>query len=275
MAAAAHLIADEFFLLPGGIGIVVTAVVHGTFTGRGFFKQRRLAVKRVLTVLLVIIGAGYMGMTIKKNVVCVQTMLPENISTEVYRDNVYHVAVAGIIQIVGFGCIVAISVFKPWKKKNTNQSKNKTMKRILTTNWTMIPLFILTAYSGIGLHIAGHGSSHDLWRDRAVLHLMASILFLINAIFHIITHWNWYKGIVSKGVRKKNKITVMLSIVFLLVSVTGVILLSIDRTNSDIGLWHYKIGIITIIFSVGHILKRMLLFRKSKSPKRQTRHCAN
>jgi hypothetical protein len=51
--------------------------------------------------------------------------------------------------------------------------------------------------------------------------------------------------------------------VFLLVSVTGIILLGVNGANSDIGLLHYEIGIVTIILCVGHILKRIHLLRKS------------
>lgn len=120
MAAVAHLIVDDFFLIPGGIGIVITAIVYGIFTGWGFFKQRWLAIKWILTVLLVIIGAGYMGVIIKENAVYAQNMLSENICTDVYWNNVYHVAIAGIVQIIGFVFIVIISVIKPWKKKKTN-----------------------------------------------------------------------------------------------------------------------------------------------------------
>ncbi len=123
--AVAHLIVDEFFLIPGGVGIVITAIVYGAFTRWGFFKQRWLTVKWILTILLIIIGAGYMGATIKENVVYAQKMLSENISADVYWDNVYHVAVAGIIQLVGFIYIVAVSVIKPWKKKNSNQLDEK------------------------------------------------------------------------------------------------------------------------------------------------------
>lgn len=122
MGAIAHLIVDEYFLIPGGIGIVITAITYGMFTGWGFFKQRWLLIKWILTILLVVIGAGYMGVTIKENVVYAQNMLFENISTDVYWGNVYHVAIAGIIQIVGFVYIVTISVIKPWKKKNANKS---------------------------------------------------------------------------------------------------------------------------------------------------------
>lgn len=123
-AALAHLIVDEFFLIPGGVGIVITAIVYGAFTRWGV-KQRWLTVKWILTILLIIIGAGYMGVTIKENVVYAQNMLSENIGADVYWDNVYHVAAAGILQLFGFAYIVVISVIKPWKKKNANQSNEK------------------------------------------------------------------------------------------------------------------------------------------------------
>lgn len=39
-AAQSHLIVDEYFLIPGGIGIIATAILYGTITKWGFFKQR-------------------------------------------------------------------------------------------------------------------------------------------------------------------------------------------------------------------------------------------
>ena len=127
----------------------------------------------------------------------------------------------------------------------------------------MIIVSILSAFSGIELHIAGHRSVHELWHNWAVFHVLASFLFFMTAIFHITTHWGWYKGIIRKGIGKKSKITVALSIVFLLVSVTGVVLLAVNGANSAMGLWHYRIGIITVALSAGHILKRTPLLRKS------------
>lgn len=55
----------------------------------------------------------------------------------------------------------------------------------------------------------------------------------------------------------------MLSVVFLLVSVTGIVLLGVNGANSYIGLLHYKIGVVTIVLCIGHILKRIPLLRKS------------
>lgn len=125
-AALSHLVVDEYFLIPGGIGIVITALVYGIFTGWGFFKQRWLAVKWILTVLLVIIGAGYMGVTIKGNVVYAYNILSNStLSPTTYWTNVYGVAIAGMIQLVGFLYIIIISVFKPWKKKKPQLSLDK------------------------------------------------------------------------------------------------------------------------------------------------------
>ncbi|EEC53045.1 hypothetical protein BACEGG_02611 [Bacteroides eggerthii DSM 20697] len=48
---------------------------------------------------------------------------------------------------------------------------------------------------------------------------------------------------IRKGIGKKSKITVTLSILFLLVLVTGIILLGVNGANganSDMGLWYYK-----------------------------------
>ena len=116
-AAQSHLIVDEYFLIPGGIGIVVTAILYGAITKWGFFKQRWITVKWILTVLLVAIGAGYMGATIKENMVYAQKVLTENADTSLFFANVRHVAIAGIVQLIAFVYIIVLSVVKPWKKR--------------------------------------------------------------------------------------------------------------------------------------------------------------
>lgn len=141
------------------------------------------------------------------------------------------------------------------------------MKRIFVIDWILIPLFILTTYTGIELHIAGHSNSHEIWHNWAVFHVIASLLFLIVVLFHIITHWNWYKGVIGRGVGRKSKITLLLSVIFAFVAITGAILLNVKGANSSIGLWHYKIGILTSVFSIGHIIKRFPILRKSLKTK--------
>lgn len=137
------------------------------------------------------------------------------------------------------------------------------MKRIFVIDRILIVVFIVSAISGFGLHVAGHGSSHEIWHNWAVFHVLGSILFLIVVIFHVATHLEWYKGIIKKGIGSKSKVTAILSVIFLLLSVTGLALLGINGANSLLGLWHYKIGVITIVIALGHVIKRLPVFRKS------------
>lgn len=119
-AAQSHLIVDEYFLIPGGVGIIVTAVLYGSLSKWGFFKHKWLVVKWILTVLLVVLGAGYMGNTIKENMVYAQKLLTDNADTSIFLANVRNVAIAGIVQLICFVYIIDISVVKPWKKKNAS-----------------------------------------------------------------------------------------------------------------------------------------------------------
>lgn len=137
------------------------------------------------------------------------------------------------------------------------------MKRIFVIDWILMAVFIMSAISGFGLHVAGHGGSHEIWHNWAVSHVFGSMLFLIAVIFHVATHWGWYKGIIKKGIGRTSKVTAVLSIVFLLLSVTGLALLGINGANSLLGLWHYKIGVITTVIALGHVIKRLSVFRKS------------
>ena len=139
------------------------------------------------------------------------------------------------------------------------------MKRIFIIDWWLLLAFAITAYSGFELHIAGHFSTHEVWHNWAVCHTLASLTFIILGVLHIQSHWGWYKSLISKGIGKKSRITILLSLIYLIVSITGIVLLSIKGANTDIGLWHYKIGIVLTIICVGHFIKRFPILRKSIS----------
>lgn len=137
------------------------------------------------------------------------------------------------------------------------------MKRIFIIDWWLIFVFAITAYSGFELHIAGHFSTHEVWHNWAVCHTLASLAFIVLGVLHIQTHRGWYKSLISEGIGKKSRITIWLSFIYLIVSITGIVLLSIKGGNTDIGLWHYKMGIVLTIIGVGHFIKRFPILRKS------------
>ena len=157
-----HLVIDKFFLIPGGIGIVLTAMIYSIFTKWGFFKVKWVGVKWVLTVVLVLIGKVYMGVTIEKNMGYAAMMLTESLPVEPFLANVRHVAIAGIVQLVGFAAILILSVMKPWTKSR----KNLPMRAV-------IPLF-----AAITLHTTGK-----------LIHLQGDeTLFLAGALCFILGH---------------------------------------------------------------------------------------
>ena len=73
----------------------------------------------------------------------------------------------------------------------------------------------------------------------------------------------WYKGTAKNGIGRKSKVTAVLSVLFLSVVLTGFALLGIEGAGSPVGQCHFWAGIVTTVLSIGHILKRLPLLRKS------------
>lgn len=138
------------------------------------------------------------------------------------------------------------------------------MKFIFVIDWYLIPSFIFCALTGIGLHIAGHWSHHGVWHSWAVYHVISSLLFLLGVVFHVKTHWGWYKSLFKNGLGKKSPETVVISAIFAVMFITGMVLLLIaEGGNTGIGLWHYKIGIASCLLVLWHVKKRINILKKS------------
>ncbi len=142
------------------------------------------------------------------------------------------------------------------------------MKKTFFIDWTLIPFSVLSAFSGVMLHVAGHGEVHEVWHNWAVLHVITSMLFLVATIYHVVMHWPWYKGIIKRGMGRKSKVTLTLSFIFAAVSITGaVLILAVEGANSSIGLWHYRISLGIIALSLAHIATRLpILLKSTHSP---------
>lgn len=131
------------------------------------------------------------------------------------------------------------------------------MKTSVTRYGLLLLTFVASAVTGIGLHIAGHGADHEVWHNWAVAHVLSSLCWLISGAIHIKRHRAWYRAIASKGIGHKSRTTILLSALFLFVTVTGLILIvCVDGANSALGRWHYISGLILILLSLIHILGR-------------------
>ena len=124
------------------------------------------------------------------------------------------------------------------------------MRKRMAINWALLLSFILSASSGIRLHFLEHGMGHGachLWRT---FHLWASIMLLVMMIIHIKMHWNWYRNWFRKGLGSKSKTTALLSITFLLLALTGIILNPDEKSR----FFTYNNGISTTAKSVETVL---------------------
>jgi hypothetical protein len=85
-------------------------------------------------------------------------------------------------------------------------------------------------------------------------------------VYHTYVHRKWYKGVITKHLIGKNKQVIILSVLFLLVAVTGLISWFIDLSggNSIFRMLfieiHDKLTLILIVFLVLHFIKRAKWF---------------
>lgn len=108
------------------------------------------------------------------------------------------------------------------------------MKKIFRIDWSLMVSFLSSAVTGVMLHMAGHGDSHETWHKWAVANVATSLLFLVFAAWHIKLHFGWYKSWFNCGSGKKSPITALLSAVFAAAVITGIALLGMEGANSGI-----------------------------------------
>ena len=117
--------------------------------------------------------------------------------------------------------------------------------------------FLASAVTGIGLHIAGHGLSHETWHYWGAAHIVSSVLWLLSVTAHAVRHRYWYQALIPERFTNRWRITFALSMLFMVVVVTGIGLLAcVEGPNSSTGLWHYKLGLLLSALSLIHVFYR-------------------
>jgi len=103
------------------------------------------------------------------------------------------------------------------------------------------------------------GISYTNW---SIIHKYAIVAFSILIIYHTYAHWSWYKRVISKQLFGKNRLVITLSLLFLLVAVTGFIPWIIDLLGSKSILrlilieLHDKLALVLVVCLILHLIKR-------------------
>lgn len=201
-------------------------------------------------------------------------------------------ACTGCLKCINVCSYNAYSVVDSPKQKTENL-KRKTLNSFIINNLLLLS-GLLIIFSGLvlqlGFHMGEHGEHQSGTRGMqfesmqyeqlrgidtskivcglnypgwAVTHKFVIVLFTLLMIYHVYIHWKWYKGVITKHLIHKNKQVIILSILFLLVAVTGFIPWFIDLSGSTsifrmlfIEI-HDKITFVLIVFFVLHIIKRI------------------
>lgn len=111
----------------------------------------------------------------------------------------------------------------------------------LLTNVCLLSTSSVMVLSGLVIQIHYHmkhleknclilGIDYFEWSD---VHKISIVIVSILAIIHIILHWQWYKAVVQKKKYSKHHLVVQLTVVFLLVAITGYLPWLIDMADGS------------------------------------------
>ena len=136
---------------------------------------------------------------------------------------------------------------------------------------------LVTVFSGLLIqveyHMGHHGNiaindhvfgiSYYGWSD---IHKVSIVTISLLMIFHVSMHWKWYKVVIKKKLVAKNIQVLTLSVVFILVAITGFIPWFIGLMNGDVMSRkvfieiHDKLAIILSVYLILHVIKRLKWF---------------
>jgi ferredoxin len=98
--------------------------------------------------------------------------------------------------------------------------------------------------------------------DWTVIHKTAIVVFSLVMFYHIYRHWKWYRTVISRHLMTKNIQVISLSILFVMVALTGFIpwLIYLSDKNSLLRIIfievHDKLALLLAVYLVLHVVKR-------------------
>jgi hypothetical protein len=116
------------------------------------------------------------------------------------------------------------------------------------------------------------GFNYHSW---TTIHKLVIVLFTALMIYHFYFHWKWYKGVIKKHLIGKNIQVMTLTILFILVALSGLIPWFIDLSGNK-SVWrfilieiHDKLTLVLIIYLILHLIKRSRWFKGTYSKLKQ------
>ncbi len=116
---------DDFIIIPGANGCLLTGLIYGIWSNWGFFKHNWLTVKWVMTVAQIIFGTFWLGPWLNGNAAIAAAERASALANPVYIHNHAMNAFWGVAQVSLLVVMVAVSVLKPWKSAKKRRPDEK------------------------------------------------------------------------------------------------------------------------------------------------------
>lgn len=114
---------DDYLIIYGANGCLLTGIVYGAFTNWGFFKHRWIVLKWILTILMILSGTFAMGPCVDGNVAITDHAA--------YLQNVTTTVQWGWLQVAMLVVTLILSVWKPrWKVNSTVSSLHRHVNKM-------------------------------------------------------------------------------------------------------------------------------------------------
>ncbi|WP_203558177.1 DUF2269 family protein [Bacteroides sp. 214] len=110
-------VVDDYFIIYGAIGSLITGLIYSIWTNWGFFKHTWITVKWVMIVLQILFGTFVLGPCVNDNVILADQLREAALTDPVFIENIRMTQLWGTVQTALLLIVIIISVQKPWKKK--------------------------------------------------------------------------------------------------------------------------------------------------------------
>ena len=110
-------IVDDYLIIYGAFGALLTGLVYSIWTNWGFFKHPWITVKWGMIVLQMLFGTFVLGPCINENVILADQLRDGALTDPVFLANLQTSRLWGCVQMAFLLLVIVISVQKPWKKK--------------------------------------------------------------------------------------------------------------------------------------------------------------
>lgn len=109
-------IVDDYFVIYGALGALITGLIYSIWTNWGFFKHRWIIIKWVMIILQIIFGTWVLGPCLNDNVIIADQLRDAALTDPIFLNNVQATQIWGTVQTTFLLIVIVISVQKPWKK---------------------------------------------------------------------------------------------------------------------------------------------------------------